>query len=379
MRCFAASKMRIAIDCRYIRERPSGIGAYVEAIVERLPRLAPDLEFNLWAHRFARRPLSAAGNVTEQTVAIEPNSIWSLEWPRRCASLDGIDLFHGAHNTLPRGLSCRSVVTIHDLMAIERPDLAFTRLSQRIKRAYYPRAVWRAICEARMLIVTTSATADGVGALSSSARARTVVVPMAPDVEFQPAVDPAATTARVAALLGSDAPFLLVVGQDAPNKRQAVALQAFAAGAPKTWRLILVQRQAHDGALRRLAARIGIAKRVTWLPSVAHGDLVTLYQSARALLQPSNYEGFGLPLLEAMSCGCPVIASDLPTLREVIGNGGALVPVDEVAGFANAIRRLAESEALASDSRHAAHARSRIYSWDRCARETHDVYRAALT
>lgn len=370
--------MRVGIDCRYIRERPSGIGAYVEALVERLPRLAPDLQFDLWAHRLAPRPLSTARNVTEQTVAAEPNSIWSLQWPVRYASVDGVDLFHAAHNTSPRNLPRRSVVTIHDLMTIERPDLAFTRVSQRIKRLYYPPAVWRAIREARMLIVTTSATADGVGALSNKARSRTVVVPMAAGVEFQPPANLDAAKTRAAALIGSDAPFLLVVGQDAPNKRHALALQAFAAGAPHAWRLVLVQRQAHDSVLRRLATRLRIADRVSWLPSVDRADLVALYQTARALLQPSNYEGFGLPVVEAMSCGCPVIASDIPTLCEVIGDGGMLVAVDDASALANAICRLAESEVLDAELRGAAQARSRLYSWDRCARETLDVYRATL-
>ena len=220
--------MRIAIDCRYIRERPSGIGAYVEALVARLPALARGDDFLFWTHRHARRPLTDASNVTEHRVPVEPNSLWTLAWPQRYASFEGVDLFHAPHNTLPRGVPCASVVTIHDLMAIERLDLAFTRWSQRIKRYYYPQAVWRGLREATRLIVTTAATANRVAALVPAARQRVAVIPMAAGPEFVPAADREAAAARAARLVGCNAPFFLVVGQDTPNKGHAFALQAFA-------------------------------------------------------------------------------------------------------------------------------------------------------
>lgn len=370
--------MRIAIDCRYIRERPSGIGGYIEALLERLPRLAPEDQFHCFSHRLARRPLSTAANVSEECMPAEPNSAWSLWWPKRYACFEGLDLFHSAHNTLPRGLPCPSVVTIHDLMAIERPDLAFTRWSQRIKRFYYPQAQWRALRDARRLIVSTFATAARVADLCPAARPRIVVVSMAASRQFLPASNINAARARAAELIGSNAPFLLVVGQDAPNKRHAIALKAFAHGAPEGWRLVLVQRQSHNGALPALARTLGIEERVSWLPTLELNDLVTLYQTAGALVQPSDYEGFGSPVLEAMSCGCPPIASDIPTLREVIGNGGVLVAVDDIAAFVRTIRTLAESATMRAEWSAAALARSQDFSWDRCARETLEVFRDAL-
>src|SRR4051812_12053802 len=117
--------MRISIDCRYLRERPSGIGAYVEALVDRLPRLAPSDLFHLWAHRLARQPVSREPNVFETRILPEPNSLWPILWPERYADLDGIDLFHSAHNTLPRNIPCPSAVTIHDLLPLEHPQLSF--------------------------------------------------------------------------------------------------------------------------------------------------------------------------------------------------------------------------------------------------------------
>ena len=83
--------MRVGLDCRYIRERPSGIGTYVQALVDRLPALGPSDRFVFWAHTLAPGPLSSAPNVTETTVAIEPNSPLTMLWPRRYFALDGLD------------------------------------------------------------------------------------------------------------------------------------------------------------------------------------------------------------------------------------------------------------------------------------------------
>ena len=115
--------VRIAIDARYIREKPSGIGTYVQALVERLPALAPADSFLFWAHPLAAQPLSPAANTQDVVVQPGPNSPLPVWWPGRYAPFDEVDLFHSPHNMMPRRLPCPAVVTVHDVMAIERPDL----------------------------------------------------------------------------------------------------------------------------------------------------------------------------------------------------------------------------------------------------------------
>jgi glycosyltransferase involved in cell wall biosynthesis len=371
--------MRVAIDCRYIRERPSGIGAYVEAMVHAIPQMAPDDEFVLWAHRLAARPLTNASNVSEITVPVEPNSLWTIWWPEHYASFDGVNLFHAPHNILPCHVPCATVVTIHDLLSFDYPALAFTRWSQRIKRVYYPRAQWRALRHATSLIATTSVTADRIANLCPSARGHVAVVPMAAGPIFTPAPDPDGARKRAAEIIGSDAPFFLVVGQHSPTKQHATALAAFARDIPAPWRLVLVQRQTYNHPLANLARRLGIEKRVTWIPHVEAADLVVLYQVAVALVQPSLYEGFGLPIVESMASGCPVVASDIPTLREVVGTAAILVPPNDIAGFGHALVTLARSPDQRRDLAGAGIDRAKVFSWDRCARETLDVFRDAVT
>ena len=330
--------MRVAIDARYIREKPSGIGVYVQALVDRLPFDAPSDQFVFWAHRLARRPLSDAPNTTDVTIGPLPNSPLPLLWPSRYAPLDGVDVFHSPHNLLPRGLPCASVVTVQDLMSIERPGLHLQGIERVVKGLYYPQAVWRALREATRLIAPTRATADRVLALVPEAGARLTVIWLAADRAFQPAHDPDAARRRAISLVGTEAPYLIVVGANSPTKRHDVAIAAFAAGVPPPWRLVLLQRQGIHDRLMRLARQLHVADRVVWLPSVGRKDVVTLIQSAAALIQPSIYEGFGLPIIEAMACGCPVVASDIPPFREVTGGAAALVPPDEVSRLASALR-----------------------------------------
>ena len=374
--------MRIAIDARYIREKPSGIGTYVQALVDRLPHLAPSDHFLFWAHPLAPRPLSSAGNTQDVTVRPGPNSPWPVLWPLRYSSFD-VDVFHGPHNILSRGIPCPAVVTVHDTMAIDSPGLHLRGLERLALSLYYPRAVWRALREADRLIVPTKATADRICALVPDAGARLRVIWDAADPRFRPAADREYVRRRVLELTGIDDPYLLVLGADQPTKRHDLALAAFAAAASKPWRLVMVQRPgSHDSArrlsrLKRLAKELHVRDRVVWLSKVERDDLVSLIQGAGALLQPSIYEGFGLPVIEAMACGCPVIATDIPPFREIAAGAAELVAADDAEAFTSAVREIAGSAERRRSMAAQGLARAREFSWDRCARETLEVYHEA--
>jgi len=172
---------------------------------------------------------------------------------------------------------------------------------------------------------------------------------------------------------------MLVVGANAATKRHDLAIAAFASGAPPPWRLVLLQRQGRHDGLRRLAHQLQVEDRVVWRPRVEREDVVTLMQAASALIQPSVYEGFGLPIVEAMACGCPVIASDIPPFVEITGGAAVLVASGDAAQLGAAMRRLAESPDQRRSLGQQSLARAKAFSWDRCARETLDVYRRAAS
>lgn len=371
--------MRIAIDARYVREKPSGIGTYVQALVERLPRLAPDDDFLLWTHPLASRPVSSAANVREVVVRPGPNSPLPIWWPTRYAPFEAVDLFHSPHNVLSRGVPCPSVVTVNDVMAIERPDLHLQGIERLAKRTYYPGAVWRALREAALIIAPTEETARRIAMLQPSARSRVRVILDAADPLFQPASDVNRARRHAAVLSQSDAPYFLVVGANAPTKRHEDAVAALAS-VPHPWRLVLLQRQGPRHRRSRLAAlaeQLGVADRITWLPRINRDDVVVLMQAAGALLQLSVYEGFGLPLVEAMACGCPVVASDIPVFREVAGSAAVFTPPTDARALGRTLADLAASASRRTELSAAALARAQQFSWDRAAAATLDVYREA--
>ena len=140
---------------------------------------------------------------------------------------------------------------------------------------------------------------------------------MAPGSGFEAPHDLDATRRLVAERFGIDRPYVLVVGENSANKSHSTAVFAFAQAAAPPYRLVLLQRLGRSGRLKRLASALGIADRVVWLAGATGEEVALLMQGAHVLLQPSRYEGFGLPVVEAMACGCPVIASDIPALHEV--------------------------------------------------------------
>src|SRR5207245_10367833 len=136
------------------------------------------------------------------------NSPWPLLWPRRYAPFDNVDVFHSPHNLLPRGVPAATVVTVHDVMAIERPDLHLKGLERAVKSLYYPQGVWRALRRATRIIVPTEATADRARAIAPGAAPRIRVIWEAADSIFHPPADRSAARHRAAAIVGSDAPYL---------------------------------------------------------------------------------------------------------------------------------------------------------------------------
>ena len=372
--------MKVIVDARYVRPKPSGIGSYVRAIATRLPALAPTDHFSYWAHPEFVESFGRHANLGVKPVSGDPQGPVTMFAPSRLSPISDANIFHSPHNILGRGIRMNTVVTVHDLMWLEAPELLESnRALSLLGGPYFGAGAMHALEHATRIIAVSHATADAIARVYPAASVRTRVIQNAADPFFAPAENVAVAEKRAAEILGTNAPYFLVIGTSQPYKDHAAALRAFAAAKLPKHKLVLIQRRNAGGPLVSLADALGISGQVIWRSALASVDILTLYHAATALIHPSRMEGFGLPVLEAMSAGCAVVATDIAPLREVAGDAGVMAPLFDTEGLARGITQLANAPNFRAEKREAGLLRAQAFSWDKAARETLEVYREAAS
>jgi glycosyltransferase involved in cell wall biosynthesis len=342
----------VAFDADVLGRRRTGDETYARNLLRELAPLVPAAGIRLVA--VTRRPELVPDGVEPlelSTRSQELRMAWSL--PRLLRRLR-VDLVHSQH-AVPLRCPCPAVVTIHDL-SFERDPRLMSRKDRMVFRRVVPRAVRQA---ARVLAVSERTRAD-LAELYGIPADRVVVTPNGVDPAFHPVRRDADNASN--SLL--QAPYVLSVGAIQPRKNQRAALAAAdAAGLP-----LVVAGPAKDSALAEELRTRGARLE----GYVSTERLAELYRDATCLVQASRYEGFGLPVLEAMASGTPVVAVPDPALREVAGDAAIFVEEPELA---DGIRRaVAERERLAA----AGLERARAFSWRASAEHTLAVYREIL-
>jgi glycosyltransferase involved in cell wall biosynthesis len=365
--------MRFVIDARRAGAKPSGIGTYVRAVGSRIAE-QHRVPLRFWVPPGAA-PIASGDHVTHHHVQSGTASIGTLLWPSRLDHFHDDDIFHATVNVLGFGLRCRTILTLHDVIWLEHP--AWCQPNPWLlpfSKRYFSIGIRHGIAAADRIITVSQAAADSILRVAPEVRARLAVVPLAADPEFREPASRAEATRRAAQVIGSEQPYFLVVGQNQASKGHSYALQAFAAARPAGHRLVFVQRLRQGHGLHREAAELGIAEHVSIVGAQPRPELIALIQAATALVQPSLAEGFGLPVLEAMACGCPVIASDIPPLREVLGGAGILVAPASAEELRGALQRMAAEHGLRAELRQRGLESAPTFSWDRTAAQTWQVY-----
>jgi glycosyltransferase involved in cell wall biosynthesis len=273
-----------------------------------------------------------------------------------------IDVVHSI-DLIPPPTSRPLVLTVHDLAAVERSELhpARTVAMQRRRLA--------ALGRAAAVIAISRATAERLVRRGVD-RERVHVTPLG--------LTPLPPPERAPLPEGR---FVLAVGTLEPRKAHDVLLLAFAAASPPDDVRLVFAGPTPDGradVLRGLAARLGIGDRLQILGAVDDARLSALYRAADLLCMPSLDEGFGLPVLEAMSVGLPVVASDIPALRELGGDAAVFVPAGDAQAVASALSRVLEDSALRVQLAGAGEARAAQFTWDATAAATIQAYESAL-
>lgn len=368
----AMSPPRIGIDARMWRH--TGIGRYLSNLV---PRLARELELVAWVAPDDLGDAYAAWRGV--TLRPCPAPLFSareqLFWRGEHAAAR-LDLFHAPHVNAPLAPRVPLVVTLHDLIPLRFPRT----INSRAGEAYFRGMSGLAPRAATRVVTHSEATRRDLVALRAVDPAKIVVVPLAADPRFAEP-QPAARRAAVRARHGLAGPYVLYTGQWKRYKNLETLLAAFARlGDRPGLRLVLAGREDPRAPhVKAAIAELGLGDRVVttgWIEDEA--DLVALYQEAAAFAFPSRYEGFGLPPLEAMAAGVPVVSSDAGALAEAVGDAALVVGPDDPAAWADALARVLDDAAMRARLVEAGRARVRTLGWERTAALTAGVYRDAL-
>jgi glycosyltransferase involved in cell wall biosynthesis len=291
------------------------------------------------------------------------------------AHCHGLDLVHDPTGSAPLSLtSARRVATIHDVIPFVYPATS-TRLDWLIYRFWLPLVARRLD---QIITISRQSRSDLIRYLALKPE-QVKVIPLAAAPRYRPASR--ANVEEMLSRLGIRGPYLLFVGSLEVRKNLIRLLEAYARlrASSGSWTLVVVgARKLRQSPVAATVRRLGLEPHVHVTGYVAEEDLPALYSGADLFVFPSLYEGFGLPVLEAMACGTPVVTSAVSSLPEVAGDAALLVDPFDVDALTTAMRRVLEDPALTSSLRERGQARAAQFSWERTARETLAVYEEVL-
>lgn len=368
--------MRVLVDYRPALRDRTGVGEYMHNLVQAYSRQRAGTgdHIAVFTSSWKDRPVAGlstelgAGVVDRRVPVRVLNYLWHrLEWPSIEMLSASADIVHAAHPLLIPSHHAAQVVTIHDLFFLTEPQSTRAEI-----RRDYPALAGAHARRADAIVVNSRYTAALVQ--------RTFGVPASRIHVCSPG-PPAWRRLGGVPNLPRDG-YVLFLGTLEARKNVGVLLDAYARlleRNPHTPTLVLAGRATPDAAewLERLT-RPPLLGRVHHLGYVPAAGLEDIYAGARLLVMPSRDEGFGIPVLEAMSAGIPVVAANRGALPEVLGDAGLLVDPDDTDAFACAIHRMLCDEAFATQCAQRGLARAREFSWDRAATALHGAYEAAL-
>jgi glycosyltransferase involved in cell wall biosynthesis len=363
--------MPVALDARVVSDHFPGIGRYVANLARSLPVVAPELDLVLITGGQDSGSLTLPA-VPQLRCAASPFSLrqqWAV--PAALARLHA-DLYHSAFYLMPYWPRVPAVVTCYDLIPLLYPDYFSPT-----RRAVYALAHRLAIARAGAILAISETTRADLVRLLGVASERVHVTPLAADPRFRPL--PAERLAGLRAERGLPERYVLYVGSNKPHKNLVGLVRAFArlCGNGEAADVALLVAGPWDGRYpeAKLAAeREGIAARVRFLGPVPDADLPALYGAAAVFAFPSEYEGFGLPVLEAMACGTPVVCGRTSSLAELVADAALLVDPLDVEALGEALARGLADEGLRAALRQRGLARAAAFSWERTAAETLSIY-----
>lgn len=353
--------------------RSAGVHIYTRELLRHLPSAAPDNEYEAFVGPGVWPP-SGVGAINAPVPTERP--LIRIAWEQAGFPVQArqahLGLVHGTVNVIPELAPGPTAVTVHDLSFLRHPD----RLSTR-RRQYLKWVVGRSARRAGHVIAVSRSTRDDLIELAGVPEEKISVIPLGVDPSFQPAASNPDESVPL-----DRRPYILHVGTLEPRKNVDVLVRAFArlreaTHLPHALALVGARGWSYE-PIFQLVNSLGLEDHVRFVDYVDSADLPRWYTDADLFAFPSVYEGFGLPVLEAMACGLPVVTSDSSSLRELAADAALLVEPGSPEALEDAMRRILEDRSLRDRLRAKGLERAAHFSWEVTARETARVYEAVI-
>lgn len=368
--------MRIGIDARIVYYSAAGLGRYVSGLLGGLASIDQENEYTVYRSRKDQQACQLPPNFKLRRLWTPSHHAWEQASLPLELALSRMDVLHSPDFIPPWRRSYRSVITVHDLAFVRYPQFLTPDA-----RRYYSQ-IGRAVNSADLIIAVSQSTRNDLVEMLGVPQGKVRVVYEAPSPQFRPLeADAAGAPDSVRAL---PRPFLLFVGTLEPRKNLPTLLRAMAR--IKAERRAPVPRLVVAGGkgwlyqeALDLIGHLDLGHDVVLFGPTTPQELLWLYNRAEMMVLPSFYEGFGLPVVEAMACGTPVVCSRASSLPEVAGTAALLVDPLDVDGLAGAICRVLDDRELRDSMRRAGMAQASRFDWPSTARATLAVYREAVS
>jgi len=374
--------MRIGIDAHFASYELRGIGKYIVQLVSRLIRGDRSNEYVVYGDsRMFPRPDGCA-QVRFRNPGKLPYPVWEQSVLPWWVWQDQIDLLHCPANTAPLVLPSRTrlIVTVHDVMYLLPIDaLSTSRIfRQRLGRFYRRTVVPRSARRADRIIAVSEFSKRQIAERLRVPPERILTIHEGIDSRFECMAGESACGTDAGIRERLDAPFILILGAGDPRKNTLAVIRVYAARwreLPSQEKLVIVGLgDWRASPAYQLAVELGIEERVVFAGYVSEQLLAWLYSSARCLLYPTLYEGFGFPVLEAMACGTPVITSECTSIPEIAGDAAILVDPASEKSIGDALVMLLQDERLRQVLISRGRERVSKFSWENTAEKTLGVY-----
>lgn len=370
--------MRIGIDCTAIPAEPVGAGKYIIELVRALVSLDSGDEWVLFVQPKGRELIGLPASLRLQYILTAENRpAWRLLGEQLVLPVlvkrAGVDLLHSPHYTRPFILPCASVITFHDMTFFLFPEL-----HTRVKRLFFQNAIRLSASKADALIAVSESTRRDAIRLLGISPHKIYSTPLGVSERYRLISDEVVLEkARLRYKL--PAKYLLYVGTIEPRKNLPLLIRSYYRFLDQgnALPLVVVGRKGwmFDDTFQ-LIEELGLKDKVFFAGYISEEDMPLVYNLAQAFVYPSLYEGFGLPPLEAMACGVPVITTAISAMRDHVAGAGILVPPNDEQALAQAIHMLIQDSSVREKLSIEGQTRAAQFTWKRTAQETLKAYQS---